>query len=275
MNIFKAGEFPVAMGIARRSEPGGFERNFHPELEFHLVRHGAVKYSIGEHEYPCQSNSVLITHADEPHQYLSKGVCLDKLMTLIFSPMILAEREIAQAALKGLESIHHLILSDRQANIAEFLLNEINTECRNRDLHWKEIVADHIETFLAMLHRVAQQKKYVPEVTDPFVRDVVKYLECRFTEKSSLSQVAKHFNVSRFTLSKKFNHHMGLGFREYLIQRRILAARRLLEQTDKKVANIATECGFVSLTSFNRDFRNLACVTPAAYRKVSGGSETS
>ncbi|HEY3298341.1 MAG TPA: helix-turn-helix domain-containing protein, partial [Armatimonadota bacterium] len=64
----------------------------------------------------------------------------------------------------------------------------------------------------------------------------------------------------------------GLGFKEYLIHRRIVEAQHLLEETDTKVTTIACEVGFDSISAFNRDFHMLTGITPAAYRKLSLGN---
>jgi len=267
--------FPVLVQVSHCDIQESWEVNHHCELEFHLIRHGTSKYNIRGVEYPCERNSLLIIHENEPHGYIIDRGCRDKNMALTFAREIVGDRVIARAALQRLKPIHHLILSERQASVVEFLITEVGIECKHQGLHWKEVVADHVESFLAILHRVAERHNTVPEINDPLVQKVVEYLEKRITEKSSLIETAKHFGVSCFTLSKKFNHHMGLGFREYLLQRRILSAQTLLEQTDMKVVAIAYKSGFDSQTAFNRDFRRLTGMTPAVYRKLSGMEDLS
>ena len=245
----------------------------HPELEFHLIRHGTGKYNIRDVEYPCERNSLLIMHENEPHVYIPSHEYHDKNMCLIFARQVIEHRVIGHAALQRLGPLHHLLLTERQASTIEFLITEIAAECARKEMHWREVVTDHVESFLAILHRVAEGHMSIPEINDPLVQEVVKYLEGTYTERSTLSDVSKRFGICTFTLSKKFNQHMGLGFREYLLQRRILASQKMLEQTDMKIAAIAHKVGFESVNAYNRYFRIVTGMTPAVYRKLSSFEE--
>jgi AraC-like DNA-binding protein len=266
--IYGTDGFPVKTGVARSNDPYDHFRHHHADLEFHLIRHGVSTYNICGVEYPCERNSLLIMHENEPHYYVTSAECHDKVMGLMFTRGIVEHRVIARTALHRLGPLHHLILTERQAGLVEFLWTEIGMENKFKGVHWRQVILDHLENFLALLHRVAEQNAFIPEIHDPLVQDVVKYLEGRYTGKCSLSEVAGHFSVCTFTLSKKFNHHMGLGFREYILQRRVLAAQTLLEQTNLKIASIAGRVGFDTLTAFNRYFRIVTGMTPAVYRRL-------
>jgi transcriptional regulator GlxA family with amidase domain len=52
----------------------------------------------------------------------------------------------------------------------------------------------------------------------------------------------------------------------YLLQLRVEAARRLLEQTEKSPAQIAFACGFSSADLMRRGFQRLLGTTPGRYR---------
>jgi len=67
------------------------------------------------------------------------------------------------------------------------------------------------------------------------------------------------------TLFKKLN---GMTLWEYVQSRRIeLAAEKLLS-TDRNVGEIAMECGYNSISNFNRSFKTVIGQTPVAYRKA-------
>lgn len=270
IRIFGEQDFPVVVVVANSSNfHENFDLEFHPELEFHLIRHGGSQYFINGENYPCEKNSILIMHENEPHAWLINQKYADKNMTMCIDPRILEGRKTSGIALHRLESIHHLALADKQANTAEFLLNEISEECNNHSIGWQEVVTGYVEAFLAILYRASEEQISIIKSKDGVVQGVIEYLEKGFTGKVSLVEVAKLFNMSPYGLSRKFKQHTGLGFREYLIHRRIVGAQKLLVETDLKVASIATKVGFDSLTTFNRDFRLITSVTPAVYRTIS------
>ena len=49
---------------------------------------------------------------------------------------------------------------------------------------------------------------------------------------------------------------------------RVEAARRLLEQTDLPIGEVARRCGLGVMETFYRAFRSQLGVTPAAYRRT-------
>ena len=49
---------------------------------------------------------------------------------------------------------------------------------------------------------------------------------------------------------------------------RMIHAVELLGEKDLQVIRIATDCGFASLSAFNRAFKEFAGVTPTGFRKL-------
>ena len=267
--IFGEQEYPVLVIVAHSKNHDYFEANSHPELEFHLIRHGYSQYVINGVNYPCTKNSILMMHSNEPHAWLINKKYADKNLSLFFDKKLLDKREISKSILNTLSSINQLILPDKEANMAEFILNEIADECKNKNTGWQDVAIEYIEAFLTILYRAADEQDTIIENKDTLIQKAIEYLDDKFTGKVSLVEVSKLFNVSQFALSKRFKQHVGVGFREYLIHRRIIAAQELLVETDLKVAAIANKVGFDSLTTFNRDFRMITSVTPAVYRTIS------
>ena len=73
--------------------------------------------------------------------------------------------------------------------------------------------------------------------------------------------------VSERTLRRQFHAATGTSPHAYLLQRRTAEARRLLGETDLPVKAIAARLGYADVYFFSRQFRQLAGVPPAAYRK--------
>ena len=63
--------------------------------------------------------------------------------------------------------------------------------------------------------------------------------------------------MNKSFLSKRFKTATGFGFKEYIINLRIQNACRLLLETNKSITDIAFECGFNSVSSFNRSFKKV------------------
>ena len=73
--------------------------------------------------------------------------------------------------------------------------------------------------------------------------------------------------MSPFQLSRLCNQKIGMGFNAYLNFLRITTAKRLLLYTNQSVAQIAKDCGFETVRTFNRAFREITGgQTPSSYR---------
>jgi AraC-like DNA-binding protein len=79
--------------------------------------------------------------------------------------------------------------------------------------------------------------------------------------------------ADKFGFSVRYLHRLlqdsGKTFSEYLLDRRIDRALRLLRDprlTDRKISEIALDCGFADLSHFNRSFRRRFGDTPSAVR---------
>ena len=74
-------------------------------------------------------------------------------------------------------------------------------------------------------------------------------------------------------LHELFRFHFHATPAQVLGRARVEAAQRLLLTTDRPVADVAFEVGYEGLSTFNENFRRLAAMTPAAYRRLLGASE--
>jgi len=100
------------------------------------------------------------------------------------------------------------------------------------------------------------------------VRLACDYVEQHFRRGSlSLGEVAAAVGLSRAHCSQVFHQAGGGTFTRFVQTRRAAEARRLLETTDRGITRISFDCGFNSLTHFNRVFRRFASSSPRQYRR--------
>ncbi len=83
----------------------------------------------------------------------------------------------------------------------------------------------------------------------------------------SLDRVAKKVNISPNYFSAMFSQEVGQTFVEYLTDRRIAEAKRLLRQTEMRASEIAFAVGFRDSHYFSFVFKKVTGSTPSEYRK--------
>jgi AraC-like DNA-binding protein len=96
--------------------------------------------------------------------------------------------------------------------------------------------------------------------------DIYTYIRENYFKPISLDKISKIARMSPFTFSRFFKKNCGAGFVEYLNRVRTNKACYLLRETDYHVHDIAVECGFASISNFNKQFRKTEGISPRDYR---------
>ena len=83
----------------------------------------------------------------------------------------------------------------------------------------------------------------------------------------ALRVVAKEVGMSYFHFSRAFKQSIGMSPTNFIAERRIERAKRLLQDTELPISEIALRAGFSSQSHFTTCFRRVAGVTPRSFRK--------
>ncbi|MFE3871664.1 AraC family transcriptional regulator [Flavobacterium sp. ZS1P70] len=95
---------------------------------------------------------------------------------------------------------------------------------------------------------------------------VYKFIENNYKRPVSIEEIAKLTHLSKAAFCRYFKKMTRLTFTEFLNQYRIEQAKRLL-QSDKNVTETCYECGFDSLSYFNRIFKKVVGENPIQFKK--------
>ena len=96
---------------------------------------------------------------------------------------------------------------------------------------------------------------------------ILTYINENYTENISLQSMSTAIGYNEDYLSHFFRKTIGLPFRAYVNLLRIDHACQLIEQGEFSISNIALECGFQNIRSFNRAFKQIMEETPMEYKK--------
>jgi AraC-like DNA-binding protein len=99
------------------------------------------------------------------------------------------------------------------------------------------------------------------------INRVLSMIDLRFAEPLRLSELCAAANVSERSLARYFEQHIGESVGRYIARVRIGHACRMLAHTSTPVSVVAARSGFPNIANFNRQFKALKELTPAAYRR--------
>jgi AraC family transcriptional activator FtrA len=89
----------------------------------------------------------------------------------------------------------------------------------------------------------------------------------RLGEPLDVAAMARHATVSPRTFARRFREETGTTPLQWLLSQRVLEARRLLEESDLPIDEIAWRAGFGTAASLRDHFRRATATSPSAYRR--------
>ncbi|MFA0288375.1 helix-turn-helix domain-containing protein, partial [Vibrio sp. 10N.222.45.F7] len=102
-----------------------------------------------------------------------------------------------------------------------------------------------------------------------FTSEVINFVMDNINKEIRETEIAEKCHCSTTYFSKKFHLHFGVSFRDFVCDKRILLAKKLIEaDTESKIAVIAYQCGYKDVSYFSRIFKKRTGVTPASYRRA-------
>lgn len=117
----------------------------------------------------------------------------------------------------------------------------------------------------------ALQERGVSKGAD--IADKVKaFIESNLDNELSLQAAADHVSLNASYLSQLFKEETGHNYVEYVTERRIRTAARLIAATDLKIEEIARKVGYNSPAYFIKKFKQLYGITPGTYKMDSASN---
>ncbi|MDZ7833984.1 MAG: AraC family transcriptional regulator [Alkalibacterium sp.] len=99
------------------------------------------------------------------------------------------------------------------------------------------------------------------------IQNVLIYIDDHYQGDCTLKDVAKAIQYDYAYLSKLFYHYTNLTFTTYVNRYRLTQAAYLLVNTDEAVSDIARKCGYKTLRTFNRNFKDLKGASPTVVQR--------
>lgn len=95
---------------------------------------------------------------------------------------------------------------------------------------------------------------------------IFQFVETNYNKTCTLDALSEHISYHSVYLSRYFKRCTGLSYTDYVNRYRVNEAGYILKNSDTNILQIAYDCGFESLRSFNRNFKSIMGVTPSEFR---------
>jgi len=268
--------------VIKNLEEPYFDPNwhFHPEYQLFVVLKGHGTRFIGDTIKPFKEGDLLLTGPNLPHlwrcheSYFSHQNGLStRGIVIYFNENFLGAKGLDKEELIPLKQ-----LFERAHRGIEFLGY---TKLQVREWMEKMLDGDGVESviqFLGILNVLSHSKEYkyvssgqstasLKESDGNRMNLVHHYVIENFKQKISLEEAASLASLTPVAFSRYFKTRASKTFSAFVSEVRIGHACHLLIESDLTVAGVAFECGYKTLSNFNRQFREITGLAPSTYKQ--------
>jgi two-component system response regulator YesN len=135
---------------------------------------------------------------------------------------------------------------------------------------------DSLQEWVLYIAEVAMNQLHLPQEKGSVVDIVKKYINDHLGEQRlSREDIANFVYLNPDYLTRLFKKQTGLSISDYLQQRRMEYAKKLLIETNMPVSEVALSVGYSNFSYFSTIFKKSTALNPMEFRKMSSFSEKS
>lgn len=250
-----------------------FYWHFHPEFELVFIEGASATRHVGNHISKYEGSDLVFIGSNIPHLNFDYGVETEyKKEVLHIKPFY---KDSVIGDITELSSIQDLFQRSAHGIAFSGKTKEVVGK-RLKKLHTLSAYNLFIE-ILDILKFLSESKEYVLLHKQPFknkynkkeqerLRKIYAFIDENYQRKIDVQEVAQICNLGKEAFCRYFKKATGGTFIGFLNQYRISQAKRLL-LTGKNVGETCFECGFESLSYFNRTFKKVANENPSEFKR--------
>jgi AraC-like DNA-binding protein len=154
-------------------------------------------------------------------------------------------------------------------------IQALHDELAQRRDGYREAVLAHLVLLLVGISRLAADVVGdLRENLEPLLAEVFDIIEQRYPQPLSLRDVATAVNISPGHLTSTVRRRTGRTVQEWITERRMVQARRLLAMTELPINEVGRRVGYRDAGYFARTFGRMHAMSPAQWRQA-GADPTS
>ncbi len=226
-----------------------FPLHFHRAYELIIVNEGELQVSIDQKEYVMYKNDIAFIFNNQMHEL--KAMDHSNISIVIFSPEL----------------------------IGHFFMNYRGYVPENNIIHLSKVpnldTLDSIYRQKSFLYdlcgRLVDNTKFLPvehSTKTKVLHKILLYVDRNYSEDCTLKVIAKQLQYDYAYLSKLFVQMTNMSFTEYLNHFRTSQACYQLKNSQQSISEIAMNCGYNNLRSFNRNFKSITSYSPRKFREL-------
>lgn len=250
--------------------------HFHNYMEVGYCYRGRGELIISERTYRYSGDMFSVIPENIPHTTNSDPDSICKWEFLYFDidnfiryemkdcgmdPEALIRMVNRRGTLKSRE--HHPMLAG--------LIREIIEECRAKKPYSREILKAYIRVLVFSILRLDEEHEQLRLRTlrdSNYVGKGMRFIDSHYQEDLHVADVAAVCGLSESHFRRIFEKATRMKPVDYLNMVRVSKACEMLQKENLTMAEVSRKAGFLTPSSFNRNFKALTGMTPLSWRKT-------
>lgn len=265
--------------LERKNEYNMYNYHLHQEFEIYYLISGERKYFINDNIYKVQAGNLVLIDANEIHKTGSIGNHHHERIVIYFNDSFLNDLYPHISNLDLLTCFKSqyrvLPLSFKYKNDIEIILNKMlaihppenDSENLRKKFYLQILLSELLILVSGFIDELKAEEYHYSQLMHPKISQIIKYINDNYYRPITLAATAEKFYMSPSYLSKLFKSTTNFTFTQYLNSVRIKNARKLLQNADYRIIDVAQNTGFTNNTHFTRVFKEIIGMSPTNYRK--------
>ena len=247
----------------------------HQEIQISLILSGTGTLLVGDTVNRFNPNDIVVLGTNLPHVFKS-DLSMDQkshMLTVFFDQNTFGKGFFEIEELKTLQNFFSFSRSgfkviEPTEDLKFLFLKMKNVSKLERFVLFFDLLQKLHKSKKTRLSSFLSNKRY-SNTEGNRMSTIFDYTVNHFQEEITLSQIAKEAALTKTAFCRFFKARTNKTYQQFLKELRLEHACQLLqsEKSQKLIADIAFECGFNSVSNFNRYFKKEKGVSPLQYRQ--------
>ena len=275
-HLNESGYFPVVVSYYKTKwDKYEIIPHSHTRMEIMYVIEGHCAIGVQEKTITLNAFNYILLDSNVPHSLHINESCAILNIEIEFQQRNFAGTDLSDLAAQS-SFLHRLA----DACAPFFVLKDSGSIFRTLLSLYEELDFDKpaapgtlllLNYLLLCLGKAVNDTAQVSHSDYDYVERACNYIKDHIEEKIKIGDISEYVHINSAYLQRLFKKINGQTIVNYINEQRILLAQKLLEQTDRDIAELALALGFSSQQYFSYLFKRCAGMSPRRYRKEHSG----
>jgi AraC-like DNA-binding protein/quercetin dioxygenase-like cupin family protein len=250
--------------------------HYHKEHEFICVLDGTLEMHLENEVRRLQPGDVMLIGSNQAHRDRffkatpASYICMQTDLTQFFEVGVIPYLFALSESKQPISILNYVFDSnaDAKKQVFEAIVNIYN-ESTEKQLGYELAIAMAIKKIMLTLIRGDDRHMLNLQANDHFIRlqPVLEYIDEHLEDRLLVEKSSQLVNMSYYYFVKFFKRVMGISFTDFVQQKRIHKAERLLLTSELSIMEIGEEIGMQNMSHFYKLFKRINGHSPNDFRK--------